>query len=125
MVDLNKEREAFEAIPENIRLLRGAKFKDGKYVAVSLFDDSSKEGSAQLNYGWFMWQKAKAEGAPDTHVVIPRECPNPNFADSLFNYLRSKSYTEEKGFEYIYLSDIDETEIWNFVVHASEIGAEQ
>ncbi|MDP7847048.1 hypothetical protein [Acinetobacter pittii] len=71
---------------------------------------------------------AQINSAPDVtnnHVVIPKECPDPIFADSLFNYLRSKSYTEEKGFEYIYLSDIDETEVWNFVVKASESGAEQ
>lgn len=61
MIDIEKEREAFEAIPRNARLLRGAKFKDGEYVALSLFDESSKELAAQLNYGWEMWLSAKAQ----------------------------------------------------------------
>lgn len=60
-MDIEKEREAFEAIPKNARLLRGAIFKDGEYVALSLFDESSKELAAQLNYGWSMWQAAKAQ----------------------------------------------------------------
>ena len=66
-MDIEKEsnREAFEAIPRNARLLRGAKFKDGEYVALSLFDESSKELAAQLNYGWSIWQAAKAQAIPD------------------------------------------------------------
>ena len=64
-IDKDSNREAFEAIPENIRLLRGAKFKDGEYVALSLFDESSKELAAQLNYGWSMWLSAKAQAVPE------------------------------------------------------------
>ena len=60
-IEKDSNREAFEAIAENIRLLRGAKFKDGEYVALSLFDESSKELAAQLNYGWAMWLSAKAK----------------------------------------------------------------
>ena len=60
-IEKDSNREAFEAIAENIRLLRGAKFKDGEYVALSLFDESSKELAAQLNYGWAMWLSAKAQ----------------------------------------------------------------
>lgn len=70
-MDAQKEREAFEAIAENIRLLRGAKFKDGEYVALSLFDESSKELAAQLNYGWAMWLSAKAQAVPEGFVVVP------------------------------------------------------
>ena len=62
-MDIEREsnREAFEAIPRNARALRGAIFKDGEYVALSLFDESSKELAAQLNYGWEMWLSAKAQ----------------------------------------------------------------
>ena len=63
-MDIEKEREAFEAIPKNARLLRGAIFKDGEYVALSLFDESSKELAAQLNYGWEVWLSAKAQAVP-------------------------------------------------------------
>ena len=72
MIDIQKEREAFEAIPRNARVLRGAKFQDGEYVALSLFDESSKELAAQLNYGWSIWQAAKAQAIPDGFVVVPK-----------------------------------------------------
>ena len=64
-IEKDSNREAFEAIPRNARVLRGAKFKDGEYVALSLFDESSKELAAQLNYGWSMWQAAKAQAVPE------------------------------------------------------------
>ena len=70
-IEKDSNREAFEAIAENIRLLRGAKFKDGEYVALSLFDESSKELAAQLNYGWEVWQAAKAQAIPDGFVLVP------------------------------------------------------
>ena len=60
-IEKDSNREAFEAIPRNARVLRGAKFKDGEYVALSLFDESSKELAGQLNYGWEVWQAAKAQ----------------------------------------------------------------
>ena len=73
-MDFEKEREAFEAIPRNARVLRGAKFKDGEYVALSLFDESSKELAGQLNYGWEVWQAAKAHEAEKLKgcVVVPK-----------------------------------------------------
>ena len=74
-IEKDSDREAFEAIAENIRLLRGAKFKDGEYVALSLFDESSKELAAQLNYGWAMWLSAKNQAVPDGFVVVPKELP--------------------------------------------------
>lgn len=74
-MNIEREREAFEAIPENIRLLRGAKFSDGKYVAISLFDDSSKECATQLNYGWSMWKSSALRAAEKLEgcVVVPVE----------------------------------------------------
>lgn len=92
-MDLQKEREAFEAIAENIRLLRGAKFKDGEYVALSLFDESSKELAAQLNYGWAMWLSAKAQAIPDGFILVPKE-PTPKMIDAGYG----SSY-DAKGFE--------------------------
>lgn len=69
----DSNREAFEAIPRNARLLRGAIFKDGEYVALSLFDESSKELAAQLNYGWLIWQAAKAQAVPDGFVLVSQK----------------------------------------------------
>lgn len=70
-------------------------------------------------------EKAKAQAVPETHVIIAKECPDPIFGDMFFNYLRSKADQTDSGFEYIYLSDIDEVEVYGFAVKASESGAEQ
>ena len=86
-MDLQKEREAFEAIAENIRLLRGAKFKDGEYVALSLFDESSKELAAQLNYGWAMWLAAKAQA--EGFVLVS--------AEQMSQWGRMANYAEQYG----------------------------
>ena len=78
-IEKDSNREAFEAIPRNARLLRGAKFQDGEYVALSLFDESSKELAAQLNYGWAMWLSAKAQAVPEWISVegkLPETEPN-------------------------------------------------
>ncbi len=86
-MDIEKEREAFEAIPRNARVLRGAKFKDGEYVALSLFDESSKELAAQLNYGWSMWQAAKAQAASE---VI-------NIGNELQSWVAVNSFSADDG----------------------------
>ena len=72
-IEKDSNRESFEAIHRNARLLRGAIFKDGEYVALSLFDESSKELAAQLNYGWEVWLSAKAQAVPEGFVVVPKE----------------------------------------------------
>ncbi|TPT06532.1 hypothetical protein FJU75_14435 [Acinetobacter baumannii] len=147
MTDLNKEREAFAQTEFNTFGLDVKDFKTtGEYFMFIgwLMRLELEKAKAQTVLESFEIGRlkdritellderqdlyAQINSAPDVtnnHVVIPKECPDPIFADALFNYLRSKSYTEEKGFEYIYLSDIDETEVWNFVVKASESGAEQ
>lgn len=115
MIDLNQELEDFDAY-----FLK----RHGELP----LDPTSEEyaNKSYLKHEMFKaWKaRAKAQAVPEGYVLMPKECPAPIFADSFFNYLRSKCYTEEKGFEYIYLSDIDETEIWNFAVNASESGAE-
>lgn len=71
-MNIENLRGNFESIPENIKLLRGAKFQDDEYVALSIFDDSSKEAAEKLNYGWSVWQKAKAQAVPDTHILVEK-----------------------------------------------------
>ena len=91
-MDIEKERKAFEAIPRNARLLRGAIFKDGEYVALSLFDESSKELAAQLNYGWSMWQAAKAQAVPEVLKKFCNEHKDPAWRGRLTEY--DKGYSD-------------------------------
>lgn len=91
-MDIDKERKSFEAIAENIRLLRGAKFKGGEYVALSLFDESSKELAAQLNYGWSMWLSAKAQAVPEGFVLVPVKEIKEWYLDESENIYREDPY---------------------------------
>ena len=90
-IEKDSNREAFEAIPRNARLLRGAKFQDGEYVALSLFDESSKELAAQLNYGWAMWLSAKANASENLKQVIS------NLNNIKASEFRSHHYDYDKG----------------------------
>ena len=125
-MNIEEERKAFEAIHRNARVLRGAIFKDGEYVALSLFDESSKELAAQLNYGWSMWQAAKANEAKKLEgcVVVPVQCPDPDFADSLFDELSKKAIGEFGDDLLIHFSDIDEEKIWALMAEAARSGNE-
>ena len=97
-IEKDSNREAFEAIPINARLLRGAKFKDGEYVALSLFDESSKELAAQLNYGWEMWQAAKAHEAEKLKgcVVVPVELSE----EAIYKINDSLAFQDEESVRY-------------------------
>lgn len=107
-MDFQREREAFEAIPGNARLLRGAIFKDGEYVALSLFDESSKELAAQLNYGWSIWQAAQAQAVPDGFVVVPKEPTDAMLIKG------NRLALADKGYRY------DATSIWETMIEAQE-----
>ncbi|ENU83055.1 hypothetical protein F974_01887 [Acinetobacter sp. CIP 102159] len=109
-MDIEKERKAFEAIPKNARLLRGAIFKDGEYVALSLFDESSKELAAQLNYGWSMWQAAKA--VPEGFVLVPKEPTEEMLIKG------NRLALADKGYRY------DATSIWETMLEAVRGGNE-
>ncbi|HID5208386.1 hypothetical protein WKW51_05740 [Acinetobacter baumannii] len=77
MTDLNKEREAFELFELNKRPCA---------TPASLFErfDSNDLGEDEQHYvgryvdsymqeKWELWQKAKAQAVPDTHVVVPKD----------------------------------------------------
>lgn len=51
------------------------------------------------------------------YVLIPKQCPDPDFADSLFSYLRQYSYEPDDSSENsIALMDIDAEKVWQLVV---------
>ncbi|MEX5287021.1 hypothetical protein [Acinetobacter towneri] len=72
-MDLQKEREAFEAL-QNQKIFKWFEF-DSSVNAYVLKDISATleklTALAELNYGWDMWQAAKA--IPDGFVLVPRK----------------------------------------------------
>ena len=57
-------------------------------------------------------QAAKAQAVPEGFVVVPVQCPDPDFADSLFDELSKKAIGEFGDDLLIHFSDIDEEKIW-------------
>lgn len=76
---------------------------------------------AQAHQLWQFWQAAKAHEAKKLEgcVVVPVQCPDPDFADSLFDELSKKAIGEFGDDLLIHFSDIDEEKIWALMVEAA------
>ena len=61
------------------------------------------------------WQ-AKAQAVPEGFVLVPKECPDPIFADKLFDHLCEKAHGEFGDDQMIFFSDIDESAIWQLMI---------
>lgn len=64
-------------------------------------------------------QAAKAQ-VSEGFVLVPRECPDPIFADKLFDHLCKKAHGEFGDDQMIFFSDIDESAIWQLMIEAQE-----
>ena len=72
-----------------------------------------------LNQGEALAQ-AKAQAVPEGFVVVPVQCPDPDFADMLFDELRKNAFGEFGDDLLIHLSDIDEEKIWDLMLEAAQ-----
>ncbi len=70
-------------------------------------------------------QAAKAHEAEKLKgcVLVPVQCPDPDFADSLFDELSKKAIGEFGDDLLIHFSDIDEEKIWALMVEAAKAQA--
>ena len=77
-----------------------------------------------LNQGEALAQ-AKAHEAEKLKgcVLVPVQCPDPDFADSLFDELSKKAIGEFGDDLLIHFSDIDEEKIWALMVEAAKAQA--
>ena len=56
----------------------------------------------QINFGWRVWQAAKAQAVPDGFVVVPKE-PTPKMIDATWDYdeeIQSMSHNARNEFIY-------------------------
>lgn len=73
MIDIEKERKAFEAVPEIKQWVNALRYgeKTGVYIAI---DNDKHEGVASwVNGAWWIWQAAQAQAVPDGFVLVPKE----------------------------------------------------
>lgn len=111
-MDIQKEREAFEAYMaekyKNLMDRRQCLNNGGGYMAWD------------MNVAWKVWQAAKAQAVPDGFVVVPAQCPDPDFADMLFDELSKNAIGEFGDDLLIHFSDIDEEKIWGLMLEAAQ-----
>lgn len=128
------EREAFEKALEQsqgfeFKYLIGITFnKDlNKYeVSGAHWCDEVEEACNEINIGWISWQAAKAmkQKKLEGCVVVPIKCPDPDFADLLFDELGKKAIGTFGEDMLIHFSDINEEKIWDLMLEAARGGNE-
>lgn len=110
-MDLQKEREAFENHLKKMGKTDNETFSKNE-------DDSYQMDI--IHFGWKIWQAAKAQAVPEGFVVVPVQCPDPDFADMLFDELSKNAIGEFGDDLLIHFSDIDEEKIWGLMLEAAQ-----
>ena len=108
-IEKDSNREAFEAWFESRY--------DAYFVQFALDFDMYVDKYTQAS--WETWQAAKAQAVPDGFVVVPVQCPDPDFADMLFDELSKNAIGEFGDDLLIHFSDIDEEKIWALMLEAA------
>lgn len=112
------EREAFEKISEIAEILDEEKSHfNGDFYNLPF--NSCAESF--INGAWHGWQAAKAQEAEKLKgcVVVPIKCPDPDFADLLFDELGKKAIGTFGEDMLIHFSDINEEKIWDLMLEAA------
>ncbi len=75
MTDLNKLRSEFEA-QHSDKVFKIVKFDEATNAyclhAHLPLTEINLSALAEINYGWDLWQKAKAQSVPEGYVLLPR-----------------------------------------------------
>ncbi|MFW2719482.1 hypothetical protein [Acinetobacter baumannii] len=77
MTDLNKEREAFEADQNTTLLFERIEYIAAMNAYMPKFEYANNlivmQAAERFNFGWSMWQKAKAQAVPEGFKIVPIE----------------------------------------------------
>ena len=119
-MNIQKEREAFESATNIYHCIYNADLN--YYFSCSKFVGEKAE--IEVNAGWKAWQAAKAQAVPEGFVLVPVQCPDPDFADMLFDELRKNAIGTFGDDMLIHFSNIDEKKIWALMIEAARGGNE-
>lgn len=100
-MDIKKEREAFEKLPEiKKRLDMKCVHFNGTWYATNPHMGASFATAQYLNGAWYAWQAAKAQAVPEGFVLVPKLLSD-ELADELagdaFNNIQSLLDYEHRG----------------------------
>ena len=122
-MDIQEEREAFLNVYVNYKGdSRKIQFNEETEQFMwrkNNVSDTEVEYVHLMNQRWYAWlacAKSKAQAVPEGFVVVPKECPDPIFADKLFDHLCEKAHGEFGDDQMIFFSDIDESAIWQLMI---------
>ena len=76
------------------------------------------------NQAFKAWQAAKAHESEKLRgcVVVPVTCPDPQFADAIFEELKTKAFDSFGDDAAVCLSDIDAEKIWSIALETARGG---
>ena len=121
----DSNREAFELVVAN--KLQNSLYHSVFFNEATGWYDCADDAPAAvqffccgLNSDWRIWKAAKAQAVPDGFVVVPVQCPDPDFADMLFDELSKNAIGEFGDDLLIHFSDIDEEKIWDLMLEAAQ-----
>ena len=124
VMDIKKEREAFERLPlAELAIKSEFVFYNEETNSYWPNEDFCPSGAPEtMSFAWEAWQAAKAHEAEKLKgcVLVPVQCPDPDFADSLFDELSKKAIGEFGDDLLIHFSDIDEEKIWALMLGAAK-----
>ena len=127
VMGIKKEREAFERLPlAELAIESEFVFYNEETNSYWPNEDFCPSDTPEtMSFAWEAWQAAKAHEAEKLKgcVLVPVQCPDPDFADSLFDELSKKAIGEFGDDLLIHFSDIDEEKIWALMVEAAKAQA--
>jgi len=136
MIDIEKERENYETLCKKMGLVRALQKTDGEYVndhaqtawggwllCVGLKQAEIDDLKAQLNAleeSRMNWREYVQKIESGEYVLISKQCPDPEFADALFDLLDQHAFGEVGQDKFISYSDIDEEKVYALVVNSTQ-----
>ncbi|MFW2152844.1 hypothetical protein [Acinetobacter gyllenbergii] len=128
MLNIEKEREAFEALQNPIVFERIAYIEEANlYTMKNEFrnDLFTMTKCNELNFGWKMYQESakRANEKLEGCVVVPVEMPD-SFDDALYMYSNDISVVNSESDGFIPIADLDHGKVWKLMVEASRGGNE-
>lgn len=107
-MDIEKEREAFEAWYR--KEYDNTVIDDSEFSEILDEYESNYYWVDELNQSWKAWQTAKAQAVPEGFVLVPKE-PTPKMIDSTWDYFEDiEGMSHNKRNEFIYKAMIDEAQ---------------
>ena len=119
-MDIQKEREVFEKLPDINAILHNSEFGFNEGINQYYHPNHAEHrlSYAFLMGAWLAWQ-AKAQAVPEGFVLVPKEMPK-SFDEGLYVYSNSISIVDECSEGFIPMSDINHAEVWKLVIEAQE-----